>query len=165
MIQLPDPVTSATAVYNINCRVVAISRAMDTISEFLDYSRLWSLPDACGFQYQDGALRLAKRVMIHEAIEAQKAEKIVAEEVETRAKTNLNRGIVVPRNINAALRLRKRDDSFFRQREFTLAMAKAAARCDLNVMSVRKTIYWLLRDVCSGRSSKEWSFGRAEMAA
>ncbi|KAG7377664.1 hypothetical protein PHYPSEUDO_011166 [Phytophthora pseudosyringae] len=139
MVHPPNPVTSVTYVCNPNCRVAALPRAMDTMSEFLDYSIRWSLPDACGFDLQDGALRLAQRVTIHEAVEAEKAERIIAEEAQARAKAKSKPRAVVPHNMNAALTLRKRDDPFFRQRKFTLAMAKAAARGDLRV------IKWLVQ--------------------
>ncbi|ETP33004.1 hypothetical protein F442_18402, partial [Phytophthora nicotianae P10297] len=137
MVHPPDPVTSVTVVCNTNCRVVALPRVLDTISEFLDHSVCWSLPDACGFDFQNGALRLAQRVMIHEAVEAENAESIVAKE--SNAKNTSKGKSIVPHSENAALILRKRDDSFFRQRKFTLAMAKAAARGDLRV------IKWLVR--------------------
>lgn len=121
---------------------------MDIISEFLDHSVHWSLPDACGFTFQNGSLRLAKRVMVHEAIKAEKADEIVTKEAKARAKMKSKSRVIVPHDINANLVLHKRHDSFFQQRQFTHAMAKAAARGDLSVVK------WLVQQFPAGIGKK-----------
>ncbi|KAG3087764.1 hypothetical protein PI125_g18562, partial [Phytophthora idaei] len=132
--KLPAPLTSAIVVSRSHLDIAALPHIAETISAFLDCSVHWSLPAACGFAFQDGALRLVQRVTAHQAIDDRRSEEFLHQHPKFRtSKSKIQRS-------EAILVLRQKEDPFYRQKLFTLGMARAAARGDLSVMQ------WLVRE-------------------
>ncbi|KAF1772750.1 Ankyrin repeat-containing domain [Phytophthora cactorum] len=132
--KLPAPLTSAIVVSRSHLDIAALPHIAETISAFLDCSVHWSLPAACGFAFQDGALRLVQRVTAHQAIDDRRSEEFLHQHPKFRiSKSKIQRS-------EAILVLRQKEDPFYRQKLFTLGMARAAARGDLSVMQ------WLVQE-------------------
>ncbi|KAG6623788.1 uncharacterized protein IUM83_02139 [Phytophthora cinnamomi] len=127
----PGPLASAAAVCRSQLHLAALPHVAEAISGFLDCSVHWSLAAACGFACDHGALRLVQRVAAHEALAVARARRTLA---------RLNEDAIPDATRDAALVLRRQQDPFFRQQQFTLGMARAAARGDTGVMQ------WLARE-------------------
>ncbi|KAL4166182.1 hypothetical protein KRP22_013447 [Phytophthora ramorum] len=131
----PPPLVSASVVCRSHPRIAALPHISETISGFLDFSVRWSLPDACGFRSDSGALRLVQRVAAHRALHVAEARGVL------QRLTNIRTNITITRtNMTvASLVVRQEEDVFYRQKLFTLGMAHAAARGDVDVLQ------WLVR--------------------
>ncbi|KAE8993875.1 hypothetical protein PF011_g16960 [Phytophthora fragariae] len=124
----PAPLAGAAVVCRSQLHLAALPHISEAISGFLDCTVHWSLPAACGFALELGALRLVQRVAAHEAVAVARARRTVATAQNPRISDKTL-------EISEAKRvLRQHEDQFFRQQQFTLAMARAAARGDMRVM-------------------------------